>query len=213
MNLIDMPITTFLQEVDAPTAIPGGGSVSALGIAMGIGLLGMVGQLTMAKKKFLQLEEPVKQAFSNQIKELACLKKEALELVDRDSMAYNVIMDAYRLPKETEEQIKYRKQVIDEATIQATIVPLLSAKKAYFAIKLALPLFPLIVKSAGSDFGVGIMMLEAGLVGAVLNVRTNMAGFSDPLIASNYLNQAKKLEEDGRAMAKQALDMVNDLWK
>ncbi|MGD9887436.1 MAG: cyclodeaminase/cyclohydrolase family protein [Bacilli bacterium] len=213
MKLIEMPVTTFLNEIDAPTPIPGGGSASAFGVAMGISLIGMVGKLTMTKKKYLQLDDSIKNDFSNRLNKLDLLKKQVLDLVDLDSVAYNEIMEAYRLPKETESQMAYRKQAIDQATIKATEIPLMTAKTAFLALEQALPMFEWIVKSAGSDFGVGAMMLEAGLVGAVLNVRTNMAGFSDLNLANNYLNQASEIEEKGQLMAKQAISWVNNLWK
>jgi len=213
MKLIAMPLKMFLDEIDAPTAIPGGGSAAAFGVAMGISLLGMVGKLTMTKKKFLQLDEKVKDDFYKQLSTLGALKQEALTLVESDAGSYQQIMEAYRLPKESDEHIAIRKQAIDQATIHATEVPLLTAKTAFTALEIALPLFPVIVKSTGSDFGIAVLMLEAGLVGAVFNVRTNMAGFMDAKIADTYLTKAKEYEEKGKAIAKQALFLVNELWK
>lgn len=213
MNLVQMSIVDFLNEVDAPTPVPGGGSVSALGIAQGISLIGMVGKLTMTKKKFAQLSDETKQDFQDRIKLLVKLKQQAILLVDRDSEAYNVIMEAYRLPKESTDEQLLRQNTINQATIHATQVPFETATIASQAIQCAIPMFCNIVKSAGSDFGVGILMIEAGLIGAILNVRTNMSGFHDETTANHYLNQVNELEIQTKALTDQALEWVNKIWK
>jgi formiminotetrahydrofolate cyclodeaminase len=208
-----MSIVDFLNEVDAPTPVPGGGSVSALGIAQGISLIGMVGKLTMTKKKFAQLSDETKQDFQDRIKLLEKLKQQAILLIDRDSEAYNVIMEAYRLPKETTDEQLLRQNTINQATIHATQVPFETATIATQAIQCSMQMFCNIVKSAGSDFGVGILMIEAGLIGAILNVRTNMSGFHDEITANHYLDKVNELEIQTKVLAKQALEWVNKIWK
>jgi formiminotetrahydrofolate cyclodeaminase len=213
MKLVQLSVKDFLNEVDAPIPAPGGGSVSALGVALGISLIRMVGQLTMTKKKYSLLDEKIKKDFFERVNKLEVLKNEALLLVDRDTEAYNVIMKAYQLRKETSEEIQIRNQTIEQATIKATQVPFETATVAYETLQLSLPLFANIVKSAGSDFGVGLMMIEAGLIGASLNVKTNMSSFSIPEVAKDYLAKVNELEQKGKAFAQEGLNWVNQLWK
>lgn len=213
MKLIEMTVTGFLNEVDSPSPAPGGGSVSALSVAEGISLIRMVAQLTIGKKKFQALDEKVKLDYLSRMKELEELKSQAIRLIDADTEAFNTIMKAYQCPKTCDFEIVIRNKAIEEATVKATQVPMDTAKIALSAMELSLPMFENANRSATSDFGVGVKMLEAGLIGAVLNVRTNMCGFTDPELSEKFLNQAESAEKKGIELAAGALEKVNQVWK
>jgi len=213
MKLIEMTVNGFLNEVDSPSPAPGGGSVSALAVAEGISLIRMVAQLTIGKKKFQALDEKIKLDYLSRMKMLEELKLQATQLIDADTEAFNTIMKAYQCPKTCDLEMAVRSKAIEQATIKATQVPMDTASIALKAMELALPMFENANRSATSDFGVGIKMLEAGMIGAVLNVRTNMCGFTDSNLSKQYLSQAEAIEKKGIEMAAGALEKVNQVWK
>ena len=209
MKLYELTINEFLQRVDSPTPTPGGGSVSALAIVQGISLIRMVGHLTISKKKFNELSENVKLDYMSRISALDEIKLEVLELIDKDTNAFNDIMASYKLPKVTDEEKKYRTEQINLATIHATEVPLQTAKLAYKSLELAEPTFVYANKSATSDFGVGINLIHAGLNGAIFNVKTNMHEFADIEISRKYYQEVEELEKNANIILKRLIEAVN----
>lgn len=213
MKLIDLKVIDFLNEVDSSKPAPGGGSVSALTIVQGISLLRMVAHLTVSKKKFLGLDEETKSDYQKRMDDLLEIKNKVLVCVDKDTEAFNKIMEAFKLPKNTEEEISLRTKTIDNATIEATKVPFDVASLGYKALETALPMFANANKNATSDFGVGVLLINAGLIGAVLNVRTNMATFENREIASQFLNETQILEVKSKQIVESVLKMVNETFK
>lgn len=209
MKLYELSIYEFLQRVDSQTATPGGGSVSALAIAEGISLIRMVGHLTIPKKKFIELTDDIKLDYMSRISALEEIKILVMELIEKDTQAFNRIMEAYKLPKNTDEEKLIRGEQIKAATINATDVPLETAKLALRAIELAEPTLTYANKSAVSDFGVGINLLFSGLKGAILNVKTNMHQFSDDELASKYYIEAEEIYSKAKEMVEKLEDTVN----
>lgn len=209
MKLYELSINEFLQRVDSPTPTPGGGSVSALAIVEGISLIRMVGHLTISKKKFNELSENIKLDYVSRISALEEIKVEVLELIEKDTNAFNDIMAAYKLPKATDDEKKYRNEQIDLATIHATEIPLQTTKFALKALEFAEPTFMYANKSATSDFGVGINLISAGLNGAVLNVKTNMHEFSDIEISKKYYAEVAEIENKANIIIKSLNEAVN----
>lgn len=210
MKLYNLSITEFLEKVDSASATPGGGSVSALAIAEGISLLRMVAHLTISKKKFNELNEDVKLDYMSRVSSLDEIKLEIIELIDKDTEAFNRIMDAFKLPKETKEQVEVRSKAINNATVHATEIPLLTARLACKALELAEPTFTYANKSAISDFGVGVLLVVAGLKGAVLNVKTNMHQYYDRDLAMKYYEEVKELEEKAITISSRLLNVINE---
>ena len=108
MYLIDLKVKQFIDEVDSNSPAPGGGSVSALLSVLGISLSKMVGHLSINKKKFLKLDESIQKTFKNNIIVLDNFKKELMPLIDADTESFNLIMKAYSLKKDSEEEIILR---------------------------------------------------------------------------------------------------------
>ena len=209
MKLNELSINEFLQKVDSPTATPGGGSVSALAIAEGISLIRMVGHLTIPKKKFSELTEAIKLDYMSRISALEEIKLIVIELIDKDTQAFNSIMEAYQLPKLTPEDKSFRNEQIHLATIKATEIPLDTAKYALKAIELAEPTLRYANKTAISDFGVGINLVYSGLLGAILNVKTNMYQFSDNELADKYYEQVDIIKKKAKKIAVKLEETVN----
>ena len=99
MKLVDMTVNGFLKELGSSSPAPGGGSVSALAGANGCALVSMVGNLTVTKKKFKALEESQKKEFEESLKVFTNSKECFIDLVDKDTEAFNDLMLAYKLPK------------------------------------------------------------------------------------------------------------------
>ncbi len=213
MKLHELTIYEFLQRVDSNTATPGGGSVSALSVSLGISLIRMVAHLTISKKKFRELDEHIKLDYMSRIAALEELKARVIELIEIDTQAYNKIVDAYRLPKESDSEKFVRENAINQATVYATEIPLEIAKIAANAIELAAPTFMYANKTTTSDFGVGINMVYSGLKGAILNVKTNMHEYYDKALSDKYYLQAEALEKRVHELFKKADELVNIEFK
>lgn len=209
MKLYDLTLNQFLDRVDSATPTPGGGSVSALVIAQGISLIRMVAHLTIPKKKFRELCDDIKLDYMSRISALDDLKLEIVELIERDTQAFNKIMDAFKLPKNTEEEKNARVEAINKATIYATDVPLETARLALKALELAEPTFAYANKTATSDFGVGVHLIDAGLKGAILNVKTNMHSYTDSNLADKYYHEANVIEGKANTIVNRLVTLVN----
>ncbi|MEG0265498.1 MAG: cyclodeaminase/cyclohydrolase family protein [Erysipelotrichaceae bacterium] len=206
--LKDLTIKQFCDEVDSASPAPGGGSVAALVATLGISLTRMYAHLSIGKKRFLALDETTQLAFIEIFEQLKPLHTQLLEAVDKDSNAYNNVMKAIRMPKETEAEILLRNKAMDEANHIAIKTPYEVMELAYQAMKPLASLIPYGNKNAISDIGVGILLLDTALQGAAYNVRINLSSLKederiqwdhkmkDLLIKSNELKNSLLLEID-----------------
>jgi formiminotetrahydrofolate cyclodeaminase len=200
MSLSNLSIKEFLSVVDADSPTPGGGSVSALAIAQGISLINMTYHISIKKKKYLNADNEAKKIYNENYKKLIEFKKTSLDAVDKDTEAFNQVMNAYALPKNNEEEKEIRDNTIYMAMINATIVPQRVAELALEVLKYAKEMFYLTSPSTASDFGVGTLMIYSGLKGAVLNIKTNMTGLNKTGDADQYLNQASIIENESETI-------------
>ena len=213
MKLVDLNVTSFIQEVDSKSPAPGGGSVSALMSSMGVALARMVGHLTVDKKKFLALDSAIQFEFKDIISSFIVIKDALMDLIDRDTEAFNVIMKAYQMPKTTEDEVRLRNEKIQEGTVQAIMVPL---KVATLSLS-ALHQFELILRYQNqntlSDLGVAVLALSSGGLGACLNIMINLPGLTDTIAKKQYQLQAEELIEDIQVLRDDLLKKVYDLMK
>lgn len=213
MKLVDLNVTSFIQEVDSKSPAPGGGSVSALMSSMGVALARMVGHLTVDKKKFLALDSAIQFEFKDIISSFMVIKDALMDLIDRDTEAFNVIMKAYQMPKTTEDEVRLRNEKIQEGTVQAIMVPL---KVATLSLS-ALHQFELILRYQNqntlSDLGVAVLALSSGGLGACLNIMINLPGLTDTIAKKQYQLQAEELIKDIQVIRDDLLKKVYDLMK
>jgi len=177
MALKDTRIQVFLEELAGSSATPGGGSASALAGAMGAGLVGMVCRLTIGKKRFTNVEDELRRV----LEEAEALRQQLSDLADADIQAFDQVMAAYRLPKETQEDQAARQAAIQRALQAATRVPLETASACAGVLKLAAQVIGKINPNALSDAGAAALLADAGLKGAQLNVAINLADIHDPI--------------------------------
>lgn len=210
MKLADLTIREFIREVDSPSPAPGGGSVSALASALGTGLLRMVGHLTIPKKKFAKLNEEVQSTFIRNHEKLKILENRLVELIDKDTEAFNEIMEAFKMPKETEEDKVKRKKSIESATLKAIEIPENIADVALEALNMVDFVADYGNKNALSDVGVSALMLYAGLEGACLNMKINLSGLSDETSQKYYHAKITSLIKQAESLKSSVLQKIHD---
>jgi glutamate formiminotransferase/formiminotetrahydrofolate cyclodeaminase len=202
--LASSTLRDFADQTSEGTAVPGGGSVSALCGAMGAALAAMVGNLTHGKKGY----EKVSKAMSDLAVDAQAVKSEFLRAVDDDSRAFDALMAANRLPKATHDEHARRETAIQEATLRAIEVPLSVIR----ACDSALPLVERVArdgnKNSVSDAGVAALCLNAAAHGAYLNVLINIAGLSDKKAAGRMLKEARTLMDQVTAATVRVTDGI-----
>ncbi|MCC7476995.1 glutamate formimidoyltransferase [bacterium] len=168
--LVNLSLRGFADELASSSPAPGGGSVAALAGAMAAGLAAMVPCLSVGKRGFKDLREQLNAAAIEAQK----LKDEFLAAIDDDTAAFNVLMDAFRLPKETPEQQQARTEAITAATIGATNVPLSTLRRTIRTLELCEWVGLHGNQNSLSDSGVGASMALACAEGAFYNVLINL---------------------------------------
>jgi glutamate formiminotransferase/formiminotetrahydrofolate cyclodeaminase len=182
-------VRDFVNETASDSAAPGGGSISALTGAMGAALGTMVANLSAIKKGWEdRLEE-----FSPWAAEGQQLKDKLVALVDEDTRAFDAIMSAFGLPKDTPEQVAERKQAIQDASKYATEVPFRTMQTAFDCLPLLKQMAEHGNPNSLSDVGVGALCIKTAVRGAWLNVLINAQGLSDKSWADNIVAEAKAL--------------------
>ena len=204
MKLVELDVLKFLDVVDSNSPAPGGGSVSALASSLGASLARMVAHLSFGKKKYEALPDDVKTKFVANFDELLKIKNELNDLIDRDSEAYNTVMAAYKLPKETDEEKAARSAEIQKSLKYAIQTPydivVLSGK----AISLLGEILANGNQNAITDIGVGTMLLMVGLEGGILNVKVNLSSIKD----AEYVEKITKEIYDIKATAEKEKDRI-----
>ena len=188
-RLVNMTVRGFVNETASDSAAPGGGSISALAGALGAALGTMVANLSASKRGW---EDRVTE-FSPWAEQGQALKDKLIGLVDEDTRAFDGIMNAFGLPKDTPEQIIARKEAIQNASKYATQVPLRTMHAAYDCIPLLKQMAEHGNPNSLSDVGVGALCIKTAVRGAWLNVLINAQGLADKSWAENIVAEAREL--------------------
>ena len=189
MSLASKSLQDFLAELASAEPVPGGGSVAALGGAVAASLVAMVCRLTIGKKGY----EAVSDELSTILPRADALQAELRELMQADIDAFARVMDAYKLPKETDSQKSARTRAIQDALKHASDVPLRVAELCAEVLALARVVVEKGNKNAASDAGVGSLMAEAGLRGAAFNVSINLGSIKDEAYVSDRRARVARL--------------------
>lgn len=174
-ELASMNIYDFVDELASDSPAPGGGSVSALNAALSSGLSAMVGNLTYSKKDYKDVREKMIEISEKGQK----LKDFFIDAIDKDTDAFNEIMDAFSLPKKTDEERQARNKAIEDATKKATLVPFSVLENILKAAELSLEVSKFGNKNSLSDSGVAGLTAYAGALGALYNVLINLQSIED----------------------------------
>ena len=200
----DQTMNAFLDDLASSSPTPGGGSVAALAGALGAALISMVCSLTIGKKKYASVEAEMKaiRAPSEELRRTFAL------LVEKDTAAFNKVMEAYALPKETDDQKALRAAAVQAATKEAALVPLEVMKHCIDAHALAQEVAAKGNENSVSDAGVSAIMLHAACESAALNVRINLRGINDMEFVGWKTEELDSLLKTSRVMLEETQEIV-----
>lgn len=204
MKLQDLTIKEFLEKTYGKDPVPGGGSVSALCGALAASLGEMVTALTIGRKKYADVEEEMLK-YAPQM-ELA--RRHFLDFIDEDADAYQVVFNAYKLPKETEEEQKIRHEEIQKATLHAAMVPLRVAETAVGIMGAIFQIGSKGNRNAVTDACVAMMCARTAALGAILNVRINLSGLDDKDKVAELEARCMALTDEAQVKEASLLDTV-----
>ncbi len=190
-SLLDYNLREFANELSVDSPAPGGGSAAALCGALSASLSSMVSNLTVGKKEYKNVQKDVKEIAVK----AQSLKDEFLRAVDLDTIAFNKLMEAYRLPKKTEEQKQDRDQAVEEAVKEATMVPFGVLEKSIKALDLAREVALKGNKNSLSDAGVAGLTAQTAAEGGYYNIKINLPNIQDSEFKSKIKKQATSLKK------------------
>jgi len=187
--LVNLTLTSFCDLLSTDAPAPGGGSVAALCTAMSGALTAMVSNLTVDKKGY----EKVQDAVRDLAEKAQPIKEKALACIDKDTDAFNLMMDAMRLPKKTEEEIAARNAKLEESTQKAILVPFETLELSLSAVELAQQVAAVGNTNALSDAGVGALTALTGAKAAYYNILINLKSITTQAFIDDILTQSAAL--------------------
>jgi len=202
--LTEKPVTVFLDELASSAPAPGGGSVAALSGALGAALVSMVCNLTLGKKKYANVQGDIEALLSQS----EALRKELVELLEADVQVYTEVSKAMKMPRTTEEEKAARTAAMQKALKAATEVPMRVAEACVKVMDLCRPVAEKGNVNAVSDAGVAVLMAEAGLRSAALNVLINLAWIKDEAFVAENRAKLDALLEGKASMRDEIYDLV-----
>lgn len=203
-KLVDMDLASFVHETASESPAPGGGSISAYMGSMGAALGTMVANLSSHKRGWDDRWEE----FSQWAEKGKYYHDRLLDMVDRDTEAFNKIMEAFKLPKNTDGDKKIRQKAIQDATKNAIEVPFEVMKLCYESMEVMKGMAETGNPNSVSDAGVGALAAVAGVRGAYLNVQINVDGLDDKDFVGKVLKEGREIVDKSRALEKEILEKV-----
>lgn len=188
----NMTIEEYIEKLASREPVPGGGGAGAFVGAIGVSLGSMVGNLTLGKKKYVKYEEDIKRLLG----QAEALQAEMMELISKDAEVFMPLSDAYRLPKDTEEQCVYREEMIQKYLLDAALVPFAIMQKAAEGMDILEELLDKGSALAVSDTGVGASFLKAASDSAALNVYINTKLMKDRVQAEALKQKTAVLKQE-----------------
>ena len=204
-RLATMKLNDFADVTASESPAPGGGSIAAFVGVLGISLGTMVANLSAGKKGW---EDRWKE-FSEWAEKGQALKSLLLAMVDKDTEAFNSIMEAFKFPKSTDKEKSIRKKAIQDATRTAIEVPFRVMQLSFDCMPILLAMAEHGNPNSVSDAGVGALCARAAVSGAFLNVKINASGYEDKDFINELLFKAAQLELDAIELEKTIMDLVN----
>jgi glutamate formiminotransferase/formiminotetrahydrofolate cyclodeaminase len=203
-QLVDMTLTDFANETASESPAPGGGSISAYMGAMGSALGAMVANLSAHKRGWdARWEE-----FSNWAEKGKEYQDQLVKMVDEDTNAFNKIMDAFGLPKGSDEEKAARTNAIQDATKYATEVPFKTMELCFKCMDVAKAMAETGNPNSVTDAGVGAIAARAGVMGAFLNVKINAADIEDTAFKADIIKRGQEIQDKALALEAEILKVV-----
>ena len=204
-KLIDYTVKGLADETASESMAPGGGSISAYIGALGVSLGTMVANLSAHKPGWDEKWE----FYSKWAEKGQRYKKELLFLVDEDTNAFNKIIDGFRMPKSTPEEVKTRQEAIENATKYATEIPFKVMETAYNSMEVMMAMAKEGIQNSLSDAGVGALCARTAVIGAYFNVRINAKDIKDRSFAKEILFKAKGIYDQTNKLEKEMIEFID----
>ena len=205
-QLVSMKVDSFLSELASKSPAPGGGSVAALAGGMGAALSSMVCNLTIGKEKYADVQKEIKDV----LKKSESLRKRLTELIDEDTDAFNDVIKAFKMPKETEKQKEARSKAIQEGYKSAAKVPLETARTCEQIMDVAKVVAEKGNKNSITDAAVSALMAKVGVKSAILNVKINLGSIKDELFVKKISSELNTLEKDIENKTEKILKIIQN---
>ena len=203
--LVNMSLTDFSNETASESPAPGGGSIAAYAGVMGVALGTMVANLSSHKRGWDDRWEE----FSDWAEKGMAYQNTLLDLVDEDTNAFNKIMEAFRLPKDTEADKAKRHTAIQEATQYAILTPLKVMETAYSSMEVMKAMAEFGNPNSVTDAGVGALCARTAVIGAFLNVKINCGDCQDKVFVADILKRGQQLVDDTCALEDEIMQITN----
>ena len=204
-KLVDYTVKGFADETASESMAPGGGSIAAYVGALGVSLGTMVANLSAHKPGWDEQWE----FYSKWAEKGQRYKTDLLFLVDEDTNAFNKIIDGFRMPKSTPEEVKIRKEAIENATKYATEIPFKVMETAYNSMEVMMIMAKKGIQNSLSDAGVGALCARTAVVGAYFNVRINAKDIKDRVFAEEILFKAKEIYDKTNVLEKEMIELID----
>jgi formiminotetrahydrofolate cyclodeaminase len=203
-KLVKQNIKMFLDEVASSSPAPGGGSVAALSGALGAALSSMVCNLTRGKQGYETVQDEIREI----LEKSEGLRKDLTDLIDKDTDAFNEVIKALKMPKETEDQKEQRRNAMQIAFKQAAEVPLETARKCEQILDIAHIVAEKGNKNSISDAAVSALMAQTGVQAAMLNVRINLSSIKDTEYVQQVSTELHELLQNAMQKSTEILGIV-----
>ncbi|MDB2418052.1 glutamate formimidoyltransferase [Flavobacteriaceae bacterium] len=204
-KLVDFTVKGFADETASESMAPGGGSIAAYVGALGVSLGTMVANLSAHKPGWDEQWE----FYSKWAEKGQRYKTDLLFLVDEDTNAFNKIIDGFRMPKSTPEEVKIRKEAIENATKYATEIPFKVMETAYNSMEVMMIMAKKGMQNSLSDAGVGALCARTAVVGAYFNVRINAKDIKDRAFAEEILFKAKEIYNKTNSLENEMIQLID----
>jgi formiminotetrahydrofolate cyclodeaminase len=204
--LVKLPVEEFSRVLGSNSPAPGGGSVAALSGALGANLVSMVCSLSIGKKDYESFDKELAEA----LKLSQTLSEGLLKRVDLDTEAFNSVMAAFKMKKQTEEEVKSRTEAIQAGFKEAVQSPMGIARECLDVLRLANKLLGKSNTNALSDLGVASLQAYAGLEGAIMNVKINIPSIKDTNFVSETSLEVSALLEEGTRVGNKIYRYVSE---
>lgn len=198
----NLSIEQFTIETASDAPVPGGGSIAAVSGSLSAALVKMVANLTIGKKKYVEVGEEM----SEISKKAEVIRVKMLDDIERDCAAFNLVMDAFKLPKATDEEKAARSAAIQNGLKEAASVPMEIAENAYSIMALSERVVLAGNSNAVTDGLVSAMMARTAVLSALLNVKINLDSIKDEVFVLELANKVADLEKKALETEKAILE-------
>ena len=200
MKYQDLTVNEFLEKTAGNNPVPGGGCISALNGAIASALTEMLAYLTIGKEENMK-----KTALEMTVNRIRFMND-----INRDADAYNLVIEAFKLPKNTDEQIAKRGEKIQEATKLAALVPMEVAERAFSLMDDISETVYYGNRNAITDGCIAMMTCRNAILGALLNVRINLVSINDDAFVNEMIDKCKSLEKIAVIKEQEVIRWVNN---